>query len=72
MAGYGLLRLERGEHGRITPQVMHDRVELDLPPAWPRKAGRQREIVWVVSAWGQTGRWPQPQAQNRPRSRSRS
>ena len=31
MAGYGLVRLERGERGRITPKVMHDRVELDLP-----------------------------------------
>ncbi len=30
MAGYGLVRLERGERGRITPKVMHDRVELDL------------------------------------------
>ena len=31
MAGYGLIRLERGERGRITPKVIHDRVELDLP-----------------------------------------
>ncbi|MEQ9331548.1 helix-turn-helix domain-containing protein [Thalassobaculum sp.] len=31
MAGYGLVRLERGERGRITPRVEHDRVELDLP-----------------------------------------
>lgn len=31
MEGYGLVRLERGEHGRITPKVVHDRVELDLP-----------------------------------------
>ena len=30
MAGYGLVRLERG---RITPKVTHDRVELDLPLA---------------------------------------
>jgi predicted transcriptional regulator len=28
MAGYGLVRLERGERGRITPKVTHDRVEL--------------------------------------------
>ena len=28
--GYGLVRLERGERGRITPRVTHDRVELDL------------------------------------------
>jgi predicted transcriptional regulator len=38
MEGYGLVRLERGEHGRITPQVMHDRVELDLPLTLSRKA----------------------------------
>ena len=34
MAGYGLVCLERGErgeHGRIAPKVMHDRVELTLP-----------------------------------------
>ena len=27
MEGYGLVRLERGERGRITLKVMHDRVE---------------------------------------------
>ena len=31
MEGYGLVRLERGDKGRITPKVTHDRVELDLP-----------------------------------------
>jgi len=31
MEGYGLVRLERGERGRIIPSVLHDRVELDLP-----------------------------------------
>lgn len=31
MEGYGLVRLEGGQRGRITPKVMHDRVELDLP-----------------------------------------
>lgn len=31
MEGYGLVRLEHGAHGRITPKVTHDRVELDLP-----------------------------------------
>jgi predicted transcriptional regulator len=31
MAGYGLVRLERGERGRITPRVTYERVELDLP-----------------------------------------
>ena len=39
MEGYGLVRLDRGERGRITPKIMHDRVELDLPLALPRKAG---------------------------------
>ena len=38
MAGYGLVRLERGERGRITPKVTHDRVELDLPLTPSRKA----------------------------------
>ena len=31
MEGYGLVQLERGTRGRVTPKVMHDRVELDLP-----------------------------------------
>lgn len=31
MEGYGLVRLERGERGRISPKVTHDRVELELP-----------------------------------------
>lgn len=31
MEGYGLLRLERGAHGRISAKVVYDRVELDLP-----------------------------------------
>jgi predicted transcriptional regulator len=39
MEGYGLVRLERDERGRITPKVMHDRVELDLPLTLSRKAG---------------------------------
>ncbi len=38
MEGYGLVRLERGERGRITPKVMHDRVELDLLLTISRKA----------------------------------
>jgi hypothetical protein len=37
--GNGLVRLERGDRGRITPRVMHDRVELYLPLAPSRKAG---------------------------------
>jgi predicted transcriptional regulator len=31
MASYGLIRLERGERGRIKPTVIADRVELALP-----------------------------------------
>jgi predicted transcriptional regulator len=31
MAGYGLVRLERGERGRLKPTVPADRVELALP-----------------------------------------
>jgi predicted transcriptional regulator len=31
MEGYGIVRLERGDRGRITPKVVHDRVELDVP-----------------------------------------
>ena len=38
MEGYGLVRLERGDRGRITPKVMHDRVELELPLTISRKA----------------------------------
>ena len=30
MEGYGLVQLERGERERITPKVMHDRLELPL------------------------------------------
>ena len=45
MEGYGLVRLERGERGRIAPKVAHDRVELDLPLTWSKNAGRKREAV---------------------------
>jgi predicted transcriptional regulator len=30
MEGYGLLRIERGERGRIKPKIIHDKVRLDL------------------------------------------
>lgn len=43
MEGYGLVRLERGERGRITPKVSHDRVELDLPLTWSKDASRKRK-----------------------------
>ena len=38
LEGYGLVRLERGERGRIAPKVTHNRVELDLLLTVPRKA----------------------------------
>jgi len=45
MAGYGLVRLERGERGRIMPRVAHDRVELDLPIARRHDPERKRKAV---------------------------
>jgi predicted transcriptional regulator len=39
MEGYGLVRLTRGERGRIAPRVTHDRVELNLSLKRSRKAG---------------------------------
>jgi predicted transcriptional regulator len=37
MAGYGLIRFESGERGRIAPKVSYDRVELDLQITQVRK-----------------------------------
>lgn len=31
MAGFGLIRFEKGERGRVAPKVVHQRVALDLP-----------------------------------------
>jgi predicted transcriptional regulator len=45
MEGYGLVRLERGERGRITPKVAHDRVELELPLTLSKAGERQRRAV---------------------------
>jgi len=42
MEGYGLVRLVRGERGRIAPKVAHDRVELDLPLTTSITAERER------------------------------
>ena len=39
MAGNGLVRLDRGERGRIAPKVTHDRIELDLQLFLSRKGG---------------------------------
>ena len=40
MEAYGLVRLERGERGRIAPKVPHERIELDLPLVGPAGEGR--------------------------------
>jgi predicted transcriptional regulator len=45
MEGYGLVRLERGVHGRIAPKVAHDRVELELPLTVRGAAGASRKTV---------------------------
>jgi predicted transcriptional regulator len=45
MEGYGLVRLERGEKGRITPKVIHDRVELDLSLVGSRDSTDQSRKV---------------------------
>ena len=39
MEHYGLVRLDRDERGRITPQVIYDRVELDVPLVERHKVG---------------------------------
>jgi predicted transcriptional regulator len=45
LAGYGLIRLERGERGRITPKITHDRVALDLPLLASRPTTPRRKAV---------------------------
>jgi predicted transcriptional regulator len=44
MEGYGLVRLERGDKGRITPKVTHDRVELDLPLIGSHDTDQSRKV----------------------------
>jgi predicted transcriptional regulator len=44
MEGYGLIRLERGDKGRIMPKVTHDRVELDLPLIGSRDTDQSRKV----------------------------
>ena len=39
MEQYGLVRLERDDRGRITPKVIYDRVELDVPLILQKKVG---------------------------------
>lgn len=43
MEGYGLVRLARGERGRIMPKVVYDRVELDISLTQSKDAHRTRE-----------------------------
>jgi len=31
MEGYGIVRLDRGEHGRVEPKITHDHFTVDLP-----------------------------------------
>jgi predicted transcriptional regulator len=50
MEGYGLVRLERGEHGRVMPRMMHDRVELDLPLAMMRSPAPSVRIRSAAAA----------------------
>ena len=45
MAGYGLVRLERGERERIAPKLTHDRIALDLPLTEDGVAAQEREAV---------------------------
>jgi hypothetical protein len=42
---YGIVRLKRGERGRIAPKLANVRVELDLPLTWSKDADRKREAV---------------------------
>ena len=47
MEGYGLVRLERGERGRITPKVIHDRV--DYSCSWAAKIVCRTDIDGAVA-----------------------
>jgi predicted transcriptional regulator len=44
MEGYGIVRLERGERGRLKPSVAADRVELNVPLTQGDKAVRRRSV----------------------------
>jgi len=52
MAHYGIVRLARGERGRVTPMVIHDRVELVLPLSLSRKASLASNY-WTFSGTAQ-------------------
>ncbi len=53
----GLVRLERGERGRITPKVMHDKIELDC-----RSPCRES---WAEGVCSSVPRW-RPQGDSNP------
>ena len=42
MAGYGLVRMEKGKGLKLVPKVVHDRVELVLPLIERRKKGTRK------------------------------
>ncbi|MGQ0561164.1 MAG: HVO_A0114 family putative DNA-binding protein [Gemmatimonadota bacterium] len=50
MEGYGIIRLERGERGRIKPRVVADKVELDVPLTRRGKAARTRRVGSSIAA----------------------
>jgi len=45
MANYGLVRLVRGSRGRIAAKVIHDRIELELPPGHKEFAAQNRALL---------------------------
>jgi predicted transcriptional regulator len=66
MEGYGLVRLERGERGRIRPKVAHDRVELDLPITLSLGASIERDSARRLARHGGS----QPELVAPPRRRA--
>jgi predicted transcriptional regulator len=66
MEAYGLVRLERGERGRISPKVIHDRVELDLPIASSLRTSVRRDAARRLARLG--GSQPDLRAPRRRRA----
>lgn len=69
MEAYGLVHLKRGERGRITPTVIHDRVELDLQITVPPTARIARAAARRLARLG--GSQPDLTAPRRRRSMSK-
>ncbi|MBI4408510.1 MAG: helix-turn-helix domain-containing protein [Gemmatimonadetes bacterium] len=44
MEGYGIIRLDRGERGRIKPRVLADKLELDVPLTRRSVGTRSRRV----------------------------